>query len=164
MKPSPHFNPTQTRWANRAAICLLAGWVLVTGCHTKKTPPPALPEPPRGYLNTLPDNAVLPALPATLPQAAIGETLAAHDFPPPKKILHPDGTIWEISSRPRSATEIVMVLVKVLPNGEVQVELDGYARVGSDWAVLGALFQGPLKQEAAEILHKIQAKLRHTPT
>lgn len=131
----------------------------MAGCQTKKAAPPKPPEPPHGYLNTMPGNAVAPAVPVSRLESAAGEVLGGHRFLPAKSIVHPDGTTWIVSPRPDSANEISLVTVKASPKSEVQVEITGYSRVGNSWALLGALFDAPMKREAAEIEKQIQDKL-----
>ena len=160
--------------ARALAVAGLASWVLVAGCLSKPPPKPK-DETPRGYLNTMPGNAgspgtvtnsgtvVNPGTPQVSLPAFVRVVLGAHGFPPPRVIEGSEGSFWAVSARPRSAAEVSQVVVQMTPKGEVTVELVGYARVGSDWPVLGELLQEPLKQEGKQMEKQIQDKLRGTP-
>lgn len=142
-------------------VIMLGSSLLMAGCHTHRAKTAPAPEPPHGYLNTLPGNAPAPSSPRSRLETAIGEVLAAHGFPPPKSFAIAGGLV-ETSPRPKSEHEVCLASIKCLPNGQAEVELTGYARVSSDWAVLGQLFQEPLTREAAEMEKQIQEKM-HQP-
>jgi hypothetical protein len=149
-------------WRRRVAMAGLVGWLAVAGCHTKPAQAPRV-EVPRGYLNTMPGNAANPGVAQPPLPAIVGEVLAAHGFPPPQAIQGSEGSVWAVSARPRSATEVSLVSIQMSPRGEVTVEIAGRAHVGSSWAILGERFQEPENLEAQAMEKQIQEKLRGSP-
>jgi len=64
-----------------------------------------------------------------------------------------------ISARPRSEAEFALALLKITSDGTVVVRLEPYAKVGTDWPVLGDLFRDEATKEAEEMTGQIRAKL-----
>jgi hypothetical protein len=141
-------------------VVMLASGLLLAGCHTHHAKTAPAPEPPHGYLNTMPGNVPAPGTPHSRLETVIGEVLAAHGFPPAKSIPTADGIV-QTSPRPKSEREVCLASIKCLPSGQTEVELTGYARISSDWAMLGQLFQEPLTREALEMEKQIQEKMHH---
>ena len=88
---------------------------------------------------------------------------AAHHFAPARFVTGPDGVIWAVASRPRSDSAVQTACIRLYPDGRVGAEVTSYQYVGSDWAMVGRLFdQGRSQQEAAEIEqdigHSLQAR------
>jgi hypothetical protein len=60
-----------------------------------------------------------------------------------------------ISARPKSEAEFVLALVKITPEGGVEVRVEPYARVGSDWRVLGSMFRHQTVKEVEDMTGQI---------
>lgn len=87
--------------------------------------------------------------------------LAAHHFAPPRFVTGSDGVIWAVASRPRSDSAVETACIRLDSDGRASAEVTSYQYVGSDWAMVGRLFdQARSQQEAAEIEQGIEHSLK----
>ena len=94
-------------------------------------------------------------------QAATTAVLAAHHFAPPTFVTGDERLFWAVAARPQSGSAVQTACVRLNPDGRASVELTSYQYVGSDWAIVGRLFdQGRSQQEAAEIQREIYRNLQ----
>ncbi len=94
-------------------------------------------------------------------ESAIGAVLAAHHFAPPKVVNGNRGVIWAVASRPQSDSALQTACVRLSPDGQAKVEITGYQYVGTDWAIVGPLFEaGRSREEAARIEREINRGLK----
>jgi hypothetical protein len=106
-------------------------------------------------------------------ESAVSQVLEEHGFTTPFFVEKP-GALWvAFSARPRlkplgeahttSAYEVLQAQIETTPDGHVTLELVPYAWIGSDYAILGKIFQIPIgiTRERAEIAKQIQAELDH---
>ena len=92
-------------------------------------------------------------------QSAAERVFEAHHFPPPAVRDGARPAASAMSARPHSAQEVEMALAELSQAGEVKLQIRSYAWVGSDWALLGRLFTGPVSKEASEMERAIQEQL-----
>ncbi len=86
--------------------------------------------------------------------------LTAHRFAPPTFVAGRQGAIWAFASRPYSDSCVETACVRLGPDGQAGVKVTRYQYVGSDWAIVGSLFDhGQPAQEAAEIQGEVRSQL-----
>ena len=82
-----------------------------------------------------------------------------HGFPPPVFIEGTNSTKWAVSARPRSSAEFDLALLKITSGREIVVRLEPYAKVGTNWPILGHLFRAPSEQEAREMGEQMRVQI-----
>ena len=94
-------------------------------------------------------------------QSTANALLSEHHFAPPVFTVSGDATIGAVASRPLSNSAVQMVCMKFQRDGRASVEITSYQYVGSDWAIIGRLFDdGRCQQEAAEIAQSVEKRLK----
>ena len=94
-------------------------------------------------------------------ESAISAALTARHFAPPKFVNGNRGIVWAVASRPQSDTALQTACVRLSPDGRAEVEITGYQYVGTDWAVVGPLFQtGRSRDEAMQIERDVNRSLK----
>ena len=93
-------------------------------------------------------------------EGATTAALTAHRFAPPTFVAGKKGAVWAFASRPQSQLSLETACIRLSADGQAGVKITSYQYVGSDWAIVGPLFdQEQSQQEAADIQREIYSKL-----
>jgi hypothetical protein len=94
-------------------------------------------------------------------QATVKAVLSEHRFATPVFAISGDAIISAVASRSRSDSEVERVSIDVPQDGNASVKITRYQYIGSDWAIVGKLFDhGRCQQEAAEIERHLEKRLK----